>query len=534
MKRYSLLLFALFAFVVQHADAQGCGAEITDENLEEIIQQAPLMRSFNNGSTRGVLDYPIKAHIVTRSSGTGGITKKDVQDAVDDLNYYYINANIRFILLDDVETIKSDRYYNFNSKDEKEIAKNHDLKHVINLYFFNAVYKFGANVCGYAQYPTEHSYSYNNDRLMLRNDCVLNGATLVHEMGHYFSLLHTHGSNNSKPDEYVTRASDRRNCDSAGDGLCDTAADPMLFGKVDADCRYTRNERDAYGDPYQPEPRNIMAYSVIGCRDQFTRGQYARINYAAIKYRHYIKFPEHMRPVATTTTTSPSVASTTSSTSSNSESTKPPKSTNTYSLGSMFEGPASGSTKPATPSKTRPAEEYAHATAKLSGQLLLEVSGKSVKTKLDGNLYQTQEPFYSGTNYELFLDNDQPAYVYVISSDLTQQCNLLFPLEAQTPMVGGVFDRYALPGGNRMYTLDHNTGKDYLCVLYSRKPLAINSVMQKMASTYGNFMQRLYRVLGDEIVPSSHIQYKNDGRLSFSAAATSGTIVPIVLEIEHI
>ena len=200
----------------------------------------------------------------------------------------------------------------------------------------------------------------------------------------------------------------------------------------------------------------------------------------------------------------------------------------------MFEGPASGGTRPVKPAKTNPSAEYAHATAKLSGQLILEVGGQRVKTKLDQNLYQTQEPFYSGTSYELFLDNDQPAYVYVISSDLSQKCNLLFPLQAQTPMVGGVFERYALPGNNRMYTLDYNRGKDYLCVLYSRKPIAIESVMQKMASTHGNFIQRLYRVMGDDIVPASHIQYKNDGKLSFSAAATTGAIVPIVLEIEHI
>ena len=59
-------------------------------------------------------------------------------------------------------------------------------------------------------------------------------------------------------------------------------------------------------------------------------------------------------------------------------------------------------------------------------------------------------------------------------------------------------------------------------------------VLYNMEQERGTFMQRLYRVLGDQLVPSSHIEYKEDGRLRFGANATRGTIVPIVVEINHL
>lgn len=519
MKQLLLFIICWISFSIAQSNAQDCGSDPTVQEMEFLNKKEPLMRSFNAAITRGIQDFPVKIHAVTKTNGTGGMQRQELLDAITELNSYYINANIRFVILNDINFIKSDDFYDLNSSKESDLTEVHDIKHVINIYFFNSIYKYGINICGYAPFPNEYSAAYNNDRIMLRNDCIRNGATLIHEMGHYFSLYHTHGNTNAPEKELVTRVKGKRNCETTGDNICDTAADPSLSGKVDADCRYTERLRDANGEMYTPNPRNIMAYSVIGCRNELTKGQYARINYGALKFRNYITFPEGASPLQ---------------------------------LGGEEEPLAIGSEQPAEiinstnePStiakpKPTPVEEIeisstpSGPTRTLSGELMLQIADQKVSTTLDGNLYKTTDSYYSGTNYELFIKNNQKAYVYVVGSDLTKKSELLFPLDYNTPALTQSFSKFALPGNGRMYTLDEFPGKDYLLVLYSTKELPIKNLMYMMKREEGNFVQRLYKVMGDDLVPINEINYSKEGALSFEATATTRDVVPILLELDHL
>ena len=97
-------------------------------------------------------------------------------------------------------------------------------------------------------------------------------------------MFHTHGkTNNGTTDELVNGS----NCESAGDNVCDTPADPNLNGKVSRDCLYTGGASDANGDPFDPDPRNIMSYSRKECRDVLTPGQLARVSFSARFHRPY-------------------------------------------------------------------------------------------------------------------------------------------------------------------------------------------------------------------------------------------------------
>ncbi len=68
------------------------------------------------------------------------------------------------------------------------------------------------------------------------------------------------------------------NCFTAGDLVCDTAADPQLIAgtNVNAFCVYTET------DGYNPPTRNIMSYSFDICRDEFTNGQGWRMRQAIL------------------------------------------------------------------------------------------------------------------------------------------------------------------------------------------------------------------------------------------------------------
>ncbi|MDX1409477.1 MAG: PKD domain-containing protein, partial [Saprospiraceae bacterium] len=114
------------------------------------------------------------------------------------------------------------------------------------------------------------------------------GSSLLHEIGHYFGLLHTHGITNSMPtDELV----DYSNCLTAGDDVCDTPAEPNLQGLVDSNCVYTGSLVDNAGLPFDPDPYNVMSYAPKPCRTQITPNQYDRMSYIATYLRDYVHCP---------------------------------------------------------------------------------------------------------------------------------------------------------------------------------------------------------------------------------------------------
>jgi hypothetical protein len=96
--------------------------------------------------------------------------------------------------------------------------------------------------------------------------------TLTHEVGHCLGLYHTHETGLGY--EKVDRVGGCTNCESAGDLLCDTPADPGLdiMGLMN-NCTYVGALMDGCNDPYTPDPMNIMSYAPGNCTSYFTEGQ---------------------------------------------------------------------------------------------------------------------------------------------------------------------------------------------------------------------------------------------------------------------
>lgn len=281
MKKTLLLFTLLCSFNLISAQSEPqCGFVSTPESEQYFQELMPQIKQYEQeflqmGSQRrsstAISSVPIKAHIIRTDGGTGGLSVSDLNNAIAIMNAYYANAFVEFFLCDGINYIDDSTYYDFETDEQTAMTNLYNINNVVNIYFANSVVSSssGGGLCGYAYFPG------GPEVILMDNSCAVNGSTLSHEMGHFFALSHTHGGiNGSLTDELV----DGSNCESAGDFICDTPADPQLgFSNVSAFCSYTGGTTDSNGDTFAPNVRNIMSYSRKECRTEFSAGQYARI-----------------------------------------------------------------------------------------------------------------------------------------------------------------------------------------------------------------------------------------------------------------
>lgn len=231
------------------------------------------LRSYNPNARvyNALTSLPIKVHIVRNNNGSGGLSESQLYNAIETMNDYYENAGLEFFICDGINYINNSNFYSLQSNEESSLTSN-NVNNTINIYFVDEVFNSsGSSLCGYAYYPG------GPETIIMANACATNGSTLSHEMGHFFGLFHTHGNSNTtaSTNELVNGS----NCDSSGDYVCDTPADPKLGNSnVNSSCNYTGTYRDANNELYDPQEQNIMSYSRKSCRTMFSAEQYARIN----------------------------------------------------------------------------------------------------------------------------------------------------------------------------------------------------------------------------------------------------------------
>ncbi len=291
----SIFLSASFLISGQNKLEFDCGTITTPESLEYINSIKPQIRkheqtfafskSAKNNTLKLVNSIPIKAHIIRASNGTGGLSVLDLNNAIKNLNAIYAGAYMEFFLCDGINYIDDDALCHFNKGYESNLKESNYTAGLINIYFTDYLENTSKeSICGYSNNVGRH-----NDIVVMKNSCATNNSSLAHELGHFFSLVHTHGPDNSK---MTTELVDGSNCDTDGDGICDTPADPMLSNSnINNFCEFTGIETDANGQTFYPDTGNIMSYSRKSCRNHFTDQQLARMYVFYQTTKNYLACP---------------------------------------------------------------------------------------------------------------------------------------------------------------------------------------------------------------------------------------------------
>lgn len=254
------------------------------------------------------ISYNLKFHIVKGSSSSElkKIDGKMLQEAIKNLNRVFGQINVRFNHIG-TDTLRSEKkledlYYNVWSPEIDAFFDKFNQPNIVNVYLLENS-SDGSYLNGFT-YPVdlELATGRNRDLICIGNRTLDNGKTLVHEMGHFFTLLHTFhvsGCSGCKTEERA----DGSNCSTTGDLICDTPADPADINFVDVrTCAYYGNLKDNRGGVYRPIINNFMSYYDACCDYKFTAQQYALIRKIAEKFRPYLKRNDTSTTPATGTT----------------------------------------------------------------------------------------------------------------------------------------------------------------------------------------------------------------------------------------
>ncbi|MBC8156265.1 MAG: DUF4384 domain-containing protein [Bacteroidetes bacterium] len=148
-------------------------------------------------------------------------------------------------------------------------------------------------------------------------------------------------------------------------------------------------------------------------------------------------------------------------------------------------------------------------------------------------VYRMAETYPSGTAFKVFVNNSKQAYLYMIGTDTTYQMTRLFPYADGISPLLGPNTTVAYPSETKSVALDNTKGTDYVLMLFSKKPLDYTRLMDQMQRTPGNLADRVMTVLKDDLIKGQSIRYRTDA-VGFDLDETAiGSVVPVLVALDH-
>lgn len=227
---------------------------------------------------------PMNIVFVGDNDGTGYINPLLFLNSMELLNNDFRDQNIQFFIEGDIKYLASSIYNNHTFAQGRQMMSENNLNNVANHYIVESP----AGACGY--------YSPSRDGIALGKNCLgFQDRTWSHEMGHFLSLPHTFfgwecvEEISNIPDEVPetlgfpdfsdcnnveVETVERTNCESAGDGFCDTPADYLMERwSCNNEGVYPDSLTDPNGVRFAVEATNIMSYALDGCVEGFSEDQ---------------------------------------------------------------------------------------------------------------------------------------------------------------------------------------------------------------------------------------------------------------------
>lgn len=275
----TLLVLVILPLSISAQQIHSCGTTPFSEGFE--LQTERLIQNIRRAAegvitTRNTSYVPIKFHVGARADGSGRLSAQSVLDQLCELNEDFAPIDIQFFLADGtINFINNTNFYENHIITQNNVMSSQRDPRAMNVYIVE-----NANTDGGDDGVTLAYYNIPRDWIVITKTFVRsNDATLSHEIGHFFSLLHTFngwecGGYNTEDvpapatascGNIATERANGTNCETAGDRLCDTPAD-FNNGFGWNNCSFTLNVLDPQGNTITPDERNYLGY-FLDCPD---------------------------------------------------------------------------------------------------------------------------------------------------------------------------------------------------------------------------------------------------------------------------
>jgi len=282
---FIVALMSILATTIAMHDAEEpverCSSHTPDQ--EEANEQMRLVEQYRMHQPQGrtdmvVMRIPIVFHVIYTSTNQGKLSAASIKNQIDVLNQAYRgntdsstskdgrDAGIEFYH-NATKMIQNDDWFTNCKSGSYTFRPQHTLDTSVYINVFTCS---GDGYLGWTWLPWTHGEGSNYQALVMNYKGFPNGGyskysegyTLVHEMGHYFGLLHTFS---------------RGTCTVDGD---DGVADTPMEARSGSSCgtNYNDYSRDSCTDDPGPDPLwSFMDYSYDLCMKRFSPGQVSRM-----------------------------------------------------------------------------------------------------------------------------------------------------------------------------------------------------------------------------------------------------------------
>jgi hypothetical protein len=261
--------------------AQPDGTINSSDFIQEILKNidGESKTEFDISSVNLSENIPLELHIVLDPNGKAGVSNVMLVNTIEQVNMLFKPLNMTYNI-DTIEIVNDYNYSNLKKDDRNmtELLKKHAVSNKINVFYVDTLSIDSLKYYGFTYFPTDKGKNY-----IFLTKAYSDGNSLATMLGHYMGLLSTHDQLAGQ--ELVNGS----NCNKAGDLICDTYADPNVFGNVDEKCDFSGIAKDSKGFDYVPSVSNIMSNSLPNCKCLFTNDQYKRMYYYYKKYRQNTK-----------------------------------------------------------------------------------------------------------------------------------------------------------------------------------------------------------------------------------------------------
>ncbi len=232
-----------------------CGSNLSNEMANTLLNNRIKNSTKINKSANSQLTVAVLAHIIDES-----ISIHELDGQIRNLNADFQEANIRFDICE-VNSIDDSSLANVHigTSAFSRLVNTDAAENLVNIYFVDNI----TATVDEGTIGTIGGASDPFDNYVVMSSVVIGSNSLehiiTHEFGHYFGLLHTFDQSGDAV-EHPERSGPCANCDTHGDGFCQTEADFIEI--QNDDCIYVIESFNCSGDPttYSPPCENFMSY----------------------------------------------------------------------------------------------------------------------------------------------------------------------------------------------------------------------------------------------------------------------------------